>query len=179
MPSEFVFEPRSLRYGPFLVSGCWCTWRRFWGFWAPFWAVSRTYRGVRGQQRSLGHEKLKPHMECSSRLPSFGCFGPVLGLFWAKNGCFLAQNCADLGGHLPTWRHRPGPPPGSLWLKNWIRQGHDLGSGMATQAKDPKRWDGAMAETTRRRVVVACLLARFKLSPRKLHPPFGREGPKK
>ena len=25
MPSEFVFEPRSPRYGPFLVSGCWCT----------------------------------------------------------------------------------------------------------------------------------------------------------
>ena len=31
MPSEFVFEPRRPRYGPFLVSGCWCTLRRFWG----------------------------------------------------------------------------------------------------------------------------------------------------
>ena len=27
-------------------------------------------------------------MECSSRLPSFGCFEPLLGLFRAKNGCF-------------------------------------------------------------------------------------------
>ena len=88
MPSEFVFEPRSPRYGPFLVSGCWCTLRGFWGFLAHFWAVSRTYRGFRGHQRSLGCEKVKPHVECSSRLPSFGCLAPLLGLFWAKNGCF-------------------------------------------------------------------------------------------
>ena len=27
-------------------------------------------------------------MQCSSRLPSFGCFEPLLGLFEAKNGCF-------------------------------------------------------------------------------------------
>ena len=71
-----------------------CAWFRgvgahcagFWGFLAPFWAVSWTYRGVRGHQRSLGREKVKPHVECSSRLPSFGCFEPLLGLFWAKNG---------------------------------------------------------------------------------------------
>ena len=86
-----IFEPRSPRYGPFLVSGCWCTLRRFWGFLAPFWAVSRTYRGVRGHLRSLGHEKVKPHVQRSSRLPSFGCFEPLLGLFWAKNGCFWPQ----------------------------------------------------------------------------------------
>ena len=38
-------------------------------------------------------------MQCSSRLPSFGCFQPLLGLFWAKKWLFLAQNCAILGGH--------------------------------------------------------------------------------
>ena len=48
VPSEFGFAPRSPRYGPCLVSGCWCTLRRFWGFLAPFGAVSRTYRGVEG-----------------------------------------------------------------------------------------------------------------------------------
>ena len=35
-------------------------------------------------------------MDCSSRLPSFGCFEPLLGPFWAKNGCFwpkTAQIC--------------------------------------------------------------------------------------
>ena len=39
-------------------------------------------------QRSLGHKKVKPHVECGSRLPLFGCFAPLLGLFWAKKGCF-------------------------------------------------------------------------------------------
>ena len=43
---------------------------------------SDIYRGAGGHQRSLGHEKVKPHVECSSRLPSFGCFEPLLGLFW-------------------------------------------------------------------------------------------------
>ena len=95
MPSEFDFEPRSPGYGPFLVSGCWCTLRSFSGFLAPFWAVSRTYRGVRGQQRSLGHEKVKPHVQCSSRLPSFGCFEPLLGLFWGENG-FFSVGCFSL-----------------------------------------------------------------------------------
>ena len=156
LPSEFVFEPRSPRYGPFLVSGCWCTLRTFWGFLAPFWAVSRTYRGVRGHQRSLGHEKVKPHVECRSRLPSFGCFEPLLGLFFGKNWLFLAKNCADLGGHLPTWRHRRGPPPVSFWFKTWIWQGHHLGSRMAKVESGPRRWEGAMAKTARRRA--CCLL---------------------
>ena len=68
---------------------------------------------------------------------------------------FLAQNCTDLGGHLPTWRPRPGAPPVSFWLKTWIWQGHDLGSRMATWAKDPKRWHRAMGKTAWRR---ACCL---------------------
>ena len=75
---------------------------------------------------SLGREKIKPHVECSRRLPSFGCFEPLLGLFWAKNGCFWPKTA-----QLPTWRHRPGPPPVSLWLKTWIWQGHHLGSRVA------------------------------------------------
>ena len=78
---------------------------------APFWAVSRTYRGVRGHQRSLGCEKVKPHVQCSSRLPSFGCFAPLLGLFWAKNGCFwpktaqIWEGTSRLGATAPG-RHR-------------------------------------------------------------------------
>ena len=31
-------------------------------------------------------------MECSNRLPSFGRFDWVSGPFWAKKGCFGAQN---------------------------------------------------------------------------------------
>ena len=43
--------------------------------------------------------------------------------------CFL--RAAIVGGHLPTWRPRPGAPPVSFWLKTWIWQGHHLGSRMA------------------------------------------------
>ena len=92
---------------------------------------------------------------------------PGFGGYFGRKWLFLAQNCSDLGGHLPTWRPRPGAPPVSFWLKTWIWQGHHLGSKMATSTKDPTRWDGAMAKTARRHVVVvvvACrlLLAKFK-----------------
>ena len=83
---------------------------------------------------------------------------PGFGGYFGRKGLFLAQNNADLGGHLPTWRHRPGPPLVSFWLKTWIWQGHHLGSKMATWANDPKRWHGAMAKTARRRVACCCLL---------------------
>ena len=64
MPSEFVFEPRSPRYGPVLGFGVLVHIAQFLGlFLAPFWAVSRTYRGVEGRQMSLGREKIKPHVE--------------------------------------------------------------------------------------------------------------------
>ena len=57
-----------------------------------FWAVSRTYRGVRKQQRALGHGEIKAHMDCCNCSPSFGRFEWVLGPFGAKKGCFGAQN---------------------------------------------------------------------------------------
>ena len=88
MPPEFGFEPRSPRYGRFLISGCWRTLRSFWGFLAPFWAISRTYCKIRGHQRSRGHKKIKPHVQCSSCLPSSGCHEPLLGLFWRKMAVF-------------------------------------------------------------------------------------------
>ena len=77
-------------------------------------------------------------------LPRFGgYFRPKMAFF------FFAQSCADLGGHLPTWRPRPGPPPVSFffWLKTWIWQGHHLGSRMAKVESSPRRWEGAMAKT--------------------------------
>ena len=76
-----------------------------------FWAVSRTYRGPRWQQRSLGHGAIKAHVKCSIHLPSFGRFEWVLGPFWAKKGCFGAQNAqvwegtSQLGAPAPG-RHR-------------------------------------------------------------------------
>ena len=55
---------------------------------------------------------------------------------------------------MPTWRPRTGPPPVSFWLKTWIWEGQHLGSKMATWAKDPKRWHGAMAKTARRMLLL-------------------------
>ena len=62
------------------------------------------------------------HAECSNGLPSFTRF---LGPFWAKKGCFGAQNAQFWDG-----TSRLGPPV-SFWLKTWILPGHHLGSRMA------------------------------------------------
>ena len=84
---------------------------QFWELFGAFWAVSRTYCGVRGHQRCLGHEKVKSHVECSSHLPSFGCFEPQLGLLLAKNGWFwpksvqIWEGTSRLGATAPG-RHR-------------------------------------------------------------------------
>ena len=45
----------------------------------------------------------------------------VLNRFYVSLGqkrLFLAQNCADLGGHLTIWRLCPGAPLASFWLKD-------------------------------------------------------------
>ena len=49
-------------------------------------------------------------MECRNPLPSFGRYDWVLGPYWAKKGCFVAQNAqfwegtSRLGAPAP-WRH--------------------------------------------------------------------------
>ena len=78
-----------------------------------FWAVFRTYRGARGQERALVHGAIEAHVECRNRLPSFGRFDWVSGLFWAKKkkAVFWAQNAqfwegtSQLGAPAPG-RHR-------------------------------------------------------------------------
>ena len=95
-----------------------------------FWAVSRTYRGARGQERALGHSAIEAHVECRKRLPWLA----VLTEYWVVLGqkrLFWSTKCAVLGGHLPTRRPCPGAPSVSFWLKTWIWQGHHLGSRMA------------------------------------------------
>ena len=131
--------PKCLENGPFgdqqcglfLVSGCWCTLRRFWGFLAPFWAVSRTYRGVRGQQRALGRSEVKPHVQCSARVPSFGRFDGNSGRFWAKKGCFGAQNAhfwegtsrfgtPAPGRHRRVFGSKLGFGKATTWAPRWL-----------------------------------------------------------
>ena len=70
-----------------------------------------------------------------------GCFGRKMAVFGPK--------LRDLGGHLPTWRHRLRAPAVSFWLKTWIWQGQHLGSRMAKVESGPRCWEGAMAKTER------------------------------
>ena len=81
-------------------------------------------------------------------------FCPGLGAILGKKCLFLAQNCADLGGHLPTWRHRPGPPPLIFLLKTCIWQGNHIGTRMAKVESSPRRWEGAMGKTRLKMVML-------------------------
>ena len=76
-----------------------------------FWAISQTYRGVQGHQRALGHRAIKAHVKCSNHFPSLGRYDWVSGPFLGQKRLFWGTKCAVLGGHLPTWRPRPGVPP--------------------------------------------------------------------
>ena len=72
-------------------------------------------------------------MQCTHRIPWFGRFARVLGLFWAENGCFWPKTAPIWEGTSRVGAPAPGPPV-SFWLKTWIWQGHHLGSKMATWA---------------------------------------------
>ena len=126
----------------------------FWRLFGPFLGHIVELKGTRGLFGTVKSTRTWNVATVFLRLGVSPGFGGSFGRKWL----FLAQNSADLGGHLPTWRHRPGPPPVSFWLKTWIWQGHHLGSRMATWANDPKRWDGAMAKMARRCVVACCCL---------------------
>ena len=64
-----------------------------WTIFGHFWAVSRTYRGARGQERALCHGAIKAHVEFLNCFPSFGRFDWLSGPFWAKKkAVFGAQN---------------------------------------------------------------------------------------
>ena len=86
-----------------------------------FWAVSRTYRGARGQERALDHGAIKAHVECSNRIPSFGRFDCVLGLFWAKKRLFLGHKMRSFGRAPPDL----APPPRGA-ISEFLAQNLDL-----------------------------------------------------
>ena len=121
VPSEFGFEPRGPRYGLFLVLGRFTQTRAIWGIFGHFWAASRTYRGVTGQQRALCHGAIKAHMKCGNRFPSSGCFELVPGLFCAKKGWFRAPNAlfwegTFILGQICCHRLLPCPSPWDIFL---------------------------------------------------------------
>ena len=65
-------------------------------FWDFPWAksrhhdlkMSRTYRGVRGQQKAVCHQEIKPHVLCSNHLPSFGQLEWIPVLFLGQERLF-------------------------------------------------------------------------------------------
>ena len=88
--------------------GCLTQTRHIEAIFSYFWAVSRTYRGVRGQERAPSHGAIKAHVKCSKRFPSFGRFEWVLGPFWAK------KKKAVLGHKMRSFGRAPpdlAPPP--------------------------------------------------------------------
>ena len=114
-----------------------------WPLFGPFLGHIVELEGTRGRFDTVKSSRTCGVATVTLRfgvLPKFGgCFG--------QKSLFVAQNCTDLGGHLQTWRPRPGPPPVSFWLKTWICQGHHLGSRMAKVESSPRRWEGAVAKT--------------------------------
>ena len=88
---EFVFEPRSPRYGPCLVSGCWCTLRSFWAFWrlfGPFLGHIVELKGTRGRFDTVKSSRTCGVATVSLRLrvlPKFGgCFGQKITISGPK-----------------------------------------------------------------------------------------------
>ena len=106
-----------------------------------------------------------------SMATNFLCLGvsPGFGGYFGRKWLFLAQNSADLGGHLPTWRHRPGPPLVIFGLKTWISQDHNVGSRMATWRKLSEALERSNGQNSKDTcccllllLVACCLLAKFK-----------------
>ena len=100
----------------------------FWRLFGPFLGHIVELKGTRGLFDTVKSSCTWSVATVSLRL---GVLPGFWGLFWAKKGCFWPKNCAVLGGHLQTWRPRPGAPPVSFRLRTWIWQGHHLGSRMA------------------------------------------------
>ena len=107
MPSDFSFEPRSPRYGPFLVLGQLDTNCTYFG---SFLAIFGPFLGhiveLEGNKRALCHKKLKAHVEFMHPFPSFVHFEWVSRLFWPKK--------AVLGHKIRSFGRAPpdlAPPP--------------------------------------------------------------------
>ena len=105
-----------------------CSW--FWGYSQElhiFWAILAIFEPFLGHIVELEGNKRLFVTGQSRRTWSLATISVRLAILGQKR-LFRGTKCAVLGGHLPTWRPRPGAPPVSFWLKTWIWQGHHLGS---------------------------------------------------
>ena len=106
MPSEFGFEPRSPRYGPFLVLGLFDTnnahLSHFWRLFGPFLGHIVELEGKKGLLGMGQSRRTWSVATVSLRLADLNGFS---GPFSGKKGCFCAQN-AQFWQSTPPGRHR-------------------------------------------------------------------------
>ena len=102
MPSEFGFEPRSRRYGVFLVSG-------FWRLFGPFLGHIVELKGTRGLFDTVKSSRTWSIATVSLRLAVltrfWGCFGPKKAVLGHKM-CSFGRAPPDL---VPPPRAATGP----------------------------------------------------------------------
>ena len=104
MPSELGFEPRSPRYGPCLVSRCWCILRRFvretaqkgafWRLFGPFLGRIVEMNGTRGL-----FDTVKSSRTCSVATVSL-CLGvlPRVGGYFGRKMAVSGPKLRRFGG---------------------------------------------------------------------------------
>ena len=124
----------------------------FWRLFGTFLGHIVELKGTRGLLDTAKSSRTWPVATISLRLG-------VLPGFWGNFGRKMAVS----GPKLRRFGRAPpdlAPPPRAATgaFKTWIWQGHHLGSRMAKVESGPRRWEGAMAKTARRRVVACCLL---------------------
>ena len=124
----------------------------FWRLFGPFLGHIVELKGNRGLFDTVKSSRTCSVATVSLRLGVLSGFGVCFG----RKIAVLGPKLRRFGRAPPDLAPPPGPPPASFWLEIWIWQGDHLCSKMATWAKDPKRWDGAMAKTAQRRVVACC-----------------------
>ena len=97
----------------------------FWRLFGPFLGHIVELKGTRGLLDTGKSSRTWSEPPFSFVWAFCAGFGAVFGEKWL----LLAQNCADLGGHLPTWRPRPVARPGEFLAQNLdLGKGHHLGS---------------------------------------------------
>ena len=127
MPLEVVFEPHTPRHDPFFV----------WDSLLPncigsgaLWGIFKMF--LKHIMELGASQSLPQANQPCCRICCFPSFGHL------EQGSFLVQNCADSGGHLPTWRPHPGPP-----FVDFLGSNFGFGKGTCQGASTPGcSWNG-------------------------------------
>ena len=83
-----------------------------------FWAVSRTYRAIRGQQRALCHGAIEELVECSKLFPFICPFGVGFGTVLGKKKAILGRKMRSFGRAPPDLAPLPRGTTGDFFAQN-------------------------------------------------------------